>query len=127
MAIWPNSKMLLIGKSDADASVAQLDVMEKVMKKILVLGPGCAKCVLTEKIVREVVDASEVSAEVTKISDVMEMIRLGVMSTPAVIIDGKVVCSGRVPTADQVRAWLEEGAAESPSDGECGGCGCACR
>ena len=97
---------------------------ETMMKKILVLGPGCAKCSMTEKIVREAVESSGTAAEVTKVSDVMEMMRLGVMSTPAVIIDGKLMCSGRVPSVEQVRGWLAGDEASS----ECGcGCSCGCR
>lgn len=74
--------------------------------EIKVLGPGCAKCEKTYKLVNEVV--SEVGADVTvaKVSDMMEMASLGVFSTPAVVVDGTVKCSGRVPKKDEIKAWI---------------------
>lgn len=89
--------------------------------KIQVLGPGCARCAQTEKIVRDAVASAGIEAEVVKISDIMEMMKLGVMSTPAVIIDGKTVCSGRVPTTAQVLEWISgSGSADTTQ------CGCGC-
>ena len=94
--------------------------------QILVLGTGCAKCVQTEKIVREAVKRCESKAQVTKVSDMMEIVRHGVMSTPAVIIDGKIVCSGRVPTVEQVQSWIDGNSHEIDSNPcTCGGCGCS--
>jgi len=74
--------------------------------KIEVLGPGCPKCHETEKLVREAVAEAGVSAEVLKISDFQEMARLGVFATPAVVIDGVVKCSGKVPAKKELLAWL---------------------
>lgn len=74
--------------------------------KIAVLGPGCPKCHETEKLVREAVAEAGVSAEVLKVSDFQEMARLGVFATPAVVIDGVVKCSGKVPTKKEVLTWL---------------------
>lgn len=92
--------------------------------KIQVLGPGCAKCIQTEKIVREAVEQSGVTAQVIKVTDIMEMMNLGVMSTPAVIIDGKIVCSGRVPTHDQVIGWMKGAIAADSVSCSCS-CGCS--
>jgi len=74
--------------------------------QIKVLGPGCPKCHETEKLVREAVAEAGVSAEVTKVSDFQEMAMLGVFATPAVVIDGAVKCSGKVPAKKDVLAWL---------------------
>lgn len=74
--------------------------------KIEVLGPGCPKCHETEKLVREVLAEAGVSAEVLKVSDFQEMARLGVFATPAVVIDGVVKCSGKVPSKPDLLAWL---------------------
>jgi len=78
--------------------------------KIEVLGPGCPKCHETEKLVREAVaeagPAVRDNAEVVKVSDFQEMARLGVFATPAVVIDGVVKCSGKVPTKKEVLTWL---------------------
>ena len=75
--------------------------------KIEVFGPGCPKCHNTEKVIRDVLAELKREAEVVKISDIMEMVDRGVMLTPAVMIDGKKVCEGKVPTADMVKAWLK--------------------
>lgn len=76
------------------------------MHVIEVLGPGCEKCQYTERIVREVVEAAGISVEVRHVTDYAEIALRGVMSTPAVVLDGTVVLTGRVPTRDQVAAWL---------------------
>ena len=93
--------------------------------QILVLGTGCTKCAHTEKIVHEAVKRCDSNAKVTKISDMMEIVRHGVMSTPAVIIDGKIVCSGHVPTVEQVQSWIGGDSHKNDSNiCTCGGCGC---
>ena len=74
--------------------------------QIKVLGPGCPKCHETEKLVREAVAETGVDATVLKVSDFQEMAMLGVFATPAVVIDGAVKCSGKVPTKREVLAWL---------------------
>ncbi|OIN98791.1 MAG: thioredoxin family protein [Desulfovibrionaceae bacterium CG1_02_65_16] len=74
--------------------------------EIKVLGPGCPKCHETEKIVREALAESGVAANVTHVSDFQEMAMLGVFATPAVVIDGQVKVSGKVPAKKDVLAWL---------------------
>ncbi|MFH0809034.1 MAG: thioredoxin family protein [Pseudomonadota bacterium] len=78
------------------------------MKKIVVYGPGCAKCHQAEEVVRRVVAESGAEAEVVKVSDFGQMAKAGILSTPAVAIDGVVKLSGRVPTPDQIKGWLAE-------------------
>ena len=73
---------------------------------IKVLGPGCPKCHEAEKVVRAVLAETGTEATVEKISDFQEIAKLGVFSTPGVVVDGKVVCTGRVPTARDVLAWI---------------------
>ncbi len=73
---------------------------------IKVLGPGCPKCHEAEKIVREALAESGVEARVTKVSDFQEIAMLGVFATPAVVIDGKVKVSGKVPSKKDVLAWI---------------------
>lgn len=75
---------------------------------IKVLGPGCAKCKKTEEIVREAVAESGVEADVAKVTNMMEIATYGVFGTPAVVIDGQVKAVGKVPTKDEVKAWLAE-------------------
>jgi len=74
--------------------------------EIKVLGPGCPKCHEAEKIVREALAESGVSANVAKVSDFQEMAALGVFATPAVVIDGQVKVSGKVPAKKDVLAWI---------------------
>jgi small redox-active disulfide protein 2 len=75
--------------------------------EIKVCGPGCAKCHEAERVVKEALAEAGVEASVTKISDFNEIAKLGVFSTPAVIIDGKVKCVGKAPTKKDVLAWLQ--------------------
>ena len=76
------------------------------MHVIEVLGPGCQKCQVTEKIVREVVESAGIVAEVIHVTDYAQIAERGVLSTPGLVIDGTVVLTGRVPTREQVAAWL---------------------
>jgi small redox-active disulfide protein 2 len=75
---------------------------------IKVLGPGCAKCKEAEKVVREAVAAAGVDASVEKITDFQQMMQYGVMSTPAVVVDGEVKVVGKVPSKDDVLAWIKK-------------------
>lgn len=74
--------------------------------EIKVLGPGCAKCKKTEKIVREAVAETGVDANVEKVSDMMEIATYSVFGTPAVVIDGDVKCVGKIPKKEDVKSWL---------------------
>lgn len=74
--------------------------------EIKVLGPGCPKCSEAEKIVKTVMQEAGVTASVKKISDFQEIAKLGVFSTPAVVIDGQIKCVGKVPTRKEVLEWL---------------------
>ena len=83
-----------------------LRLKEDAMRVIEVLGPGCQKCQYTEKVVREVVDAAGIEAEIRHVTDYGEIASRGVLSTPGLVIDGVVVLSGRIPTREQVEGWL---------------------
>ena len=76
------------------------------MMKIEVLGPGCANCRRLEQLTREAVQAAGVEAEIVKVTDYAEIAAYGIMSTPGLVIDGKVVSYGRVPSAADIAAWL---------------------
>ncbi|HCL63572.1 MAG TPA: thioredoxin family protein [Rhizobium sp.] len=75
--------------------------------EIKVLGPGCAKCKTTVDLIDRV--AKETGKDVTleKIEDMRQIVSYGVMSTPGVVIGGKVVHVGSVPSRDQILSWLE--------------------
>lgn len=74
--------------------------------EIKVLGPGCPKCKALEKATREVVEKNKLDATVTKVDDIMEIMKYGVMSTPALVVDGKVVVKGRVPSNDEITKFI---------------------
>jgi small redox-active disulfide protein 2 len=74
---------------------------------IKVLGPGCPKCQQTEKIVKEAVAAAGISADVQKVTDVMEIAGYGVFGTPAVVVDGEVKSVGKIPKKEEVLAWIK--------------------
>lgn len=76
------------------------------MLNIIVYGPGCSRCVETEKVVRHVVEQIGVAAEVQKVNDPIGMAKAGVLLTPAVTVNGVVRVSGRVPKEEEVRGWL---------------------
>jgi small redox-active disulfide protein 2 len=73
---------------------------------IEILGPGCARCYETHRVFRHVVDEAGLRYEVQKVESLERMAALGVMRTPAVAIDGKVVLSGRIPKAEEARRLL---------------------
>lgn len=74
--------------------------------KIEVLGPGCIRCKETFRVVRHVVEQAGLDAEVVKDESIERMMALGLMATPGVAVDGRIVVSGRIPKADEVRELL---------------------
>ena len=76
------------------------------MKQVKVLGSGCRNCETTAELINREAQASGVDIELEKITDIAEIMAFGVMSTPGVVIDGKLVHSGGVPDARQVKTWL---------------------
>lgn len=83
--------------------------------KVEVLGTGCANCKRTVQIVADVAKARGVPIELTKVEDIKQIISYGVMATPGVVIAGKVVHSGGIPTRDKVEQWLTDAAIAAPS------------
>jgi len=73
---------------------------------IKILGPGCPKCKTLVKLTREVVEQNGIDATVEKVEDIVAIMNYGVMSTPALVIDGKVVVKGRVPSAEELKTIL---------------------
>lgn len=75
---------------------------------IRVLGPGCVSCNNLQNMVIEVMNGMGVAADVFQVHDLDEIGRFGIVQTPALLINGKVKCSGRLPTSSQVEEWLRE-------------------
>jgi small redox-active disulfide protein 2 len=73
---------------------------------IQVLGTGCPKCKSLEKAIREVVAQNNIDATITKVEDIIEIMKFNIMTTPALVINGKVVVKGRVPSMDELKQIL---------------------
>ena len=76
------------------------------MKNVKVLGTGCANCKNTIKLIDEVVKAKGIEVELEKVEQIQDIMTYGVMSTPGVVIDGKVVHAGGVPARSKVESWF---------------------
>ena len=76
------------------------------MKNVKILGTGCANCKNTYALVEEVARAKGAAIEMEKIEDLQQIMGFGVMSTPGVVIDGKVVHAGGVPARAKVEGWF---------------------
>ena len=76
--------------------------------EIKVLGTGCPKCKTLEKATREAVNELGIDANIEKVEDIMKIMEYGVMHTPALVIDGKVVVSGRVPNEKDLKNLLTQ-------------------
>ena len=76
------------------------------MKNIKVLGTGCANCKATLKLIEDVAKAKGVEIRLEKVEDIAAIVGYGVLSTPGVVVDGKVVHSGGLPSRDKILGWL---------------------
>ncbi|CNK89956.1 thioredoxin family protein [Yersinia enterocolitica] len=76
------------------------------MKHVKVLGMGCSNCKNTVQLIHQVVDELGVSIQLEKVESLSEIMKYKVMSTPAVVIDGKVVHAGGIPTREAVQSWF---------------------
>ena len=76
------------------------------MVEIKVLGSGCTNCKRLEQITRKVVDSLAADAIIEKVTDYSEIVELGVMATPGLIINGEVVSTGRIPSESEVTDWV---------------------
>ncbi|HUX59180.1 MAG TPA: thioredoxin family protein [Bacteroidales bacterium] len=70
------------------------------------MGTGYPKCKSLELLTRDVVNRNRIDAIITKVEDVMEIMKYNIMNTPALVIDGKVVVKGRVPSVDEIKQLL---------------------
>ena len=89
-------------KESSDTAIGSGDGI----KEIKVLGPGCAKCKSTYAVVEKVVKESGMDVQLTKVDDIEEIMHYNIMSTPAVVLDGKVVLKGKVPSESEVKQLL---------------------
>lgn len=76
------------------------------MKSIKVLGTGCANCKTTLKLIEDVAKEKGTEIQLEKVEQLQDIMSYGVMSTPGVVVDGKVVHSGGIPSRDKIGGWL---------------------
>lgn len=76
--------------------------------EIKILGTGCPKCKTLEKITREVAEQNGYQANITKVTDIMDIMKYGVMATPALVVNENVEIKGRVPSADEIKEVLNK-------------------
>jgi small redox-active disulfide protein 2 len=76
--------------------------------EIKILGTGCPNCKTLEKIARDVVEQEHLQATVTKVEDIMAIMRYGVMSTPALVVNENVEIKGRIPSYEEVKQVLKK-------------------
>lgn len=77
--------------------------LKRVIMEIIVLGTGCPKCKTLEKVVREVADEMGVDANISKEEDIVKIMGYGIMHTPGLVINGRVVTKGRVPSVVEIK------------------------
>ena len=75
-------------------------------RKIEVLGPGCTRCKETYRVVQSLVETEKLPFDVAKDESMDRMVEVGALATPAVVVEGKVVISGRIPKTEEMRALL---------------------
>ena len=80
--------------------------MSEVPTTIEVLGPGCPRCKETFRVVQHVVEGAGLHCKVIKNESINRMVELGLMASPGVVFDGRVVISGRIPKAEEIRTLL---------------------
>jgi len=76
------------------------------MKKIEILGTGCASCRRAEKVVRDFLAKHGIAAEVTKVEDMDTIVSYGVLMTPGIVVNGELKAAGRIPRERELREWL---------------------
>jgi len=74
--------------------------------EVKVLGSGCANCKTTAALIEQVAQAKGVTVQVQKVEELRDIMSFGVMSTPGVVIDGKVVHAGGIPSREKIESWL---------------------
>jgi small redox-active disulfide protein 2 len=81
--------------------------MEDTMKQVKVLGTGCANCRATVRLIEEEAQARGVDIQVEKVEKIEDIVAAGVLRTPGVIVDGKIVHAGGVPRREAIAGWLQ--------------------
>jgi len=84
----------------------QLPTAKTFNMEIKILGSGCPKCKTLEKLTREVVEKNGIDATITKVEDIYQIMKYGIMTTPALVVNEKVEIKGRIPSAEEIKQVL---------------------
>jgi small redox-active disulfide protein 2 len=76
------------------------------MKTVKILGSGCANCKKLEAVARDAASAAGIEAEFVKVTDLKDITAYDILSTPGLVIDDRLVSSGRIPTKNEIQGWL---------------------
>ncbi len=76
------------------------------MLNVKIIGPGCANCKKLEAIARQAASSANLNAEFVKVSDMKSILGYDLISTPGLVINDKLVCSGRIPTRAEILGWM---------------------
>jgi small redox-active disulfide protein 2 len=82
------------------------------MKQIKVLGSGCRNCEITANVIAQAAREAGTEVVIEKVTDIVEIMSYGVMSTPGVVVDGRLVHAGGIPAPELVRTWVRESVSE---------------
>ena len=74
--------------------------------EVKVLGSGCAKCKTTYEMIEKIVKENQLDATLSKVEDIVELLNYGIMTTPAIVVDGEVKLKGHVPTESEIKKIL---------------------
>ena len=85
------------------------------MTQLLILGPGCARCIKLYNLTSQAAQELGLEHELEKVTDLKQIMALRVMQTPALVVNGTVKCAGRIPSLDELKAILSEAAAKEKS------------
>ncbi|MFA5054707.1 MAG: thioredoxin family protein [Dehalococcoidia bacterium] len=75
---------------------------------IKILGTGCAKCMQLEKTAKEAVKELGIDAKIEEVKDITKILEYPILTTPGLVIDEEVVCSGKIPSKDEVKKYINE-------------------
>lgn len=86
--------------------MSQFENLKIAKMDIKILGTGCPKCKTLERLTHEVVEQNGIDATITKVEDIMDIMKYNIMATPALVVNEKVEIKGRVPSADEIKQVL---------------------
>lgn len=88
--------------------IMNIEDLKPANMEIKVLGTGCSKCKTLEKITQQAVSELNIKADIEKVEDIQQIMQYGIMSTPGLVINGKVVVSGRVPKVKELKKLIQQ-------------------